>query len=84
MNISKHFTKSGAGNMVPVFCGHGVDFMTRTVRVTLHKPDGHMSHLAMSPAEALDMAQKLADNAHRLLNETAAYPQLNVTMERTK
>jgi hypothetical protein len=78
MKISKHFTKSGAGNMLDAKLGHGVDFVTRTVRMTIHRPDNHMAHISLTPEEALQAAQELTSNAMRIVSETQAYPQLDV------
>lgn len=71
MKISKNFTKSGSGNMTELALGHGVDFLTQTVRVTLHKglnpagltPGVHMAHIALSPAEARAFAARLMMDA---------------------
>lgn len=81
MNISKHFTKSGAGNMTQVGVGHGLDYLTRTVRVTLHRVDKHIAHLSMSPQEALDLGATLIELAKRMEDETVAYPPTVVRVE---
>jgi hypothetical protein len=76
MKISKHFTKSGAGNMLDAKLGHGVDFVTRTVRMTIHRPDNHMAHISLTPEEALQASQELMANAMRIVSETQAYPRI--------
>lgn len=67
MNISKHFNKNGSSQMTQCQLGYGVNYLDKTVRLTLHKSiDNTMAHVSLSPEEARDLARELIASANKL------------------